>query len=496
MLDIHSHPSPTSPSPAINTSAPFACAEDPTADLDRLGNEIAELSAHIQAATYQLLVLIREFDNRGGWGTGFRSCAHWLNWRTGLDLGAAREKVRVAHALADLPVLSRAAQRGELSYSKVRALTRVATPDNEAELLAFAVSGTAAHVEALVRAWRRVDRFADMDQARRIIEHRQLSTFTDEDGMLVLRARLAPEVGAVLLKALEAAMEVLYQRSSEDEEVSWSEVPIEQRRADALELITESALAGGLDPGTVGDRYQVVVHVQQPAPEPLDDGSSVSAETSERQTDPPPSVGELDSGEYVSAETSRRLACAASRVVMTHAPDGRVLDVGRKTRAIHPSMRRALNHRDGGCRFPGCSVRHCDAHHVEHWADGGQTNLDNLLLLCRFHHRALHEGGFRVVIDSEGTRRFYTARGRPIVPAPPAPGLASEPAAELTRRHWHQGLEIDSSTGFPRWHGEPLDLNPALDGIRNLALEVPHSEPLDIDGPHAAGRSRHPTRFS
>jgi len=481
MLDFES-PSrvngfPLEPKPA----PPFIDCEDPNADLDRLGDAIAELSAHIQAATYRLLVLIREFDQRGGWGTGFRSCAHWLNWRTGLDLGAAREKVRVARALEDLPAISDAMRQGKLSYSKVRALTRVATPENEAELLEFALTGTAAHVEALVRAWRRVDRFADMDQAQRIIEHRRLSAFTDEDGMLVVRARLAPEVGAVFLKALDAAMEVLYQRSSDDEEVSWSEVPIEQRRADALELVTESALAGGLDPGTVGDRYQVVVHVQQPTLEPLTDCCNVSAETSERQTGPPLGVGELDSGEYVSAETSGRLACDGSRLVMTHAPDGRVLDGGRKTRAIHPAMRRALNHRDGSCRFPGCRVRHCDAHHVEHWADGGETNLDNLLLLCRFHHRALHEGGFRVVIDSEGTTRFYTARGRPIEPAPQPPRLASESAVELTRRNWHQGLEIDSSTGFPHWHGEPLDLNAALDGIRNLALRVPDNEPLDPD---------------
>ena len=120
-------------------------------------------------------------------------------------------------------------------------------------------------------------------------------------------------------------------------------------------------------------------------------------------------------------------------------------------------------------------MRHCDAHHVEHWADGGETNLDNLLLLCRFHHRALHEGGFRAVIDSEGNSRFYTARGRPIVPAPRPPRLASEPAVELTRRNWRQGLEIDSSTGFPRWHGEPLDLNVALDGIRKQAK----AEPVD-----------------
>ncbi len=391
---------------------PIQPPPDPFADIDRLGNEIAELSAHIQAATYQLLVLIREFDARNGWNTGFRSCAHWLNWRTGLDLGAAREKVRVARALEDLPEISEAMRQGRLSYSKVRALTRVATSENEAELLEFALSGTAAHVEKLVRAWRRVDRIEAMGEGNRQLEQRYLRAYPDEDGMLVVRARLTPEVGAVFLKALEAANEVLFKQSQEEQESDWVEMPAEQRRADALELVAESALEGGLDPGTAGDRYQVVVHVQDDA----------SAETS--CCDDPPELlaaGELENGLRVSAETSRRLACDSSRVVMRHDGEGRILDVGRKTRTIHPALRRALEHRDRGCRFPGCGLRHCDAHHVDHWADGGRTNLENLLLLCRHHHRNLHEGGFRVELAADGSSCFYTPRGARIPEAPLAP---------------------------------------------------------------------------
>jgi len=263
----------------------------PVADLDQLGDQIAELSAHIQAATYRLLVLIREFDARGGWNGGlgehgFRSCAHWLNWRTGLDLGAAREKFRVARALEDLPRISAAMQKGEISYSKVRALTRVATPENEEELLEFALTGTAAHVEKLVRAWRRVDRLEAMEDGDGQHEHRYLRAYTDEDGMVVVRARLAPEVGAIFLKALEAAAEELYQRSRECEGMDLSDIPPEQRRADALELLAESALEGGLDPGTAGDRYQVVVHVEG---------------------------GVLEDGENVPAGTSWRLGCDSSR---------------------------------------------------------------------------------------------------------------------------------------------------------------------------------------
>src|SRR2546421_6504039 len=136
-------------------------------ELDRLGDEIAELSAHLDAATARLLDLIREFDARGGWNTGFLSCAAWLSWRVGLEPGAARERVRVARALATLPRLAQALARGELSYSKVRALTRVATPDTEERLLAVGRAGTAEHVERIVRGWRRVDRLAEAQEAAR-----------------------------------------------------------------------------------------------------------------------------------------------------------------------------------------------------------------------------------------------------------------------------------------------------------------------------------------
>jgi len=167
-------------------------ALEPAAELDQLGDEIAELSAHIEAATAHLLDLIREFDARGGWNTGFRSCAAWLAWRVGLDPGAARERVRVAHALGTLPLLARALARGELSYAKVRALTRVATPETEARLLAVGRAGTAAHVERIVRGWRRVDRKAEARETARRHASRALHVYQDEDGMVVIRGRLAP----------------------------------------------------------------------------------------------------------------------------------------------------------------------------------------------------------------------------------------------------------------------------------------------------------------
>jgi len=161
-------------------------AHDRAVELDRLGDAIAELSAHLDAAAARFLDLIREFDAREGWNIGFRSCADWLSWRVGLDLGAAREKVRVARALGTLPLLAQALARGELSYAKVRALTRVATPDIEERLLAVGRAGTAEHVERIVRGWRRVDRQAEAGETARRHKSRALHVYQDEDGMVTI----------------------------------------------------------------------------------------------------------------------------------------------------------------------------------------------------------------------------------------------------------------------------------------------------------------------
>ena len=460
-------------------------------DVERLGDTIAELAARIQAATYELLVLIREFDAREGWNGGFRSCAHWLNWRTGLDLGAAREKVRVARALAELPHLSAAMQRGDLSYSKVRALTRVATPANETELLDFARCATAAHVERLIRAWRRVDRVAEAADDRRRHESRHLKTWVDDDGMLVIRGRLSPEVGAVVRCALEAAADRLHQEAKAAAEEDGPETSAGQRRADALGLVAEAALAADLDRGasTSGDRYQVVVHVDESV---LVDGED------EQDGAPGQSALEGMEGLRVSAETSRRLACDAATVVMRHGRrvgEGgedrtdrvqtgvQTLDVGRKRRTISPALRRALTTRDPECRFPGCQARHCDAHHVRHWAAGGATRLDNLVRLCRHHHRAVHEEGFRVTLDPDGTARFCRPDGRPLPAAPPAPRWGGPPLAPTLAHLEAAGITIGAETGRPHWYGERLDEVWAIDVLWKPRPEV---DPV-ADGGQSSG---------
>src|SRR5438552_5311726 len=193
------------------------------AALDRLGDDIAELSAHLEAAAARLLDLIREFDERGGWNTGFSSCAAWLSWRVGLDLGAAPERVRVAHALSALPRLADALACGELSYAKVRALTRVATPETEERLLAVGRAGTACHVERIVRGWRRVDALAEARETTRRHTSRALHVYEDEDGMVVVRGRLTPEAGAVLKQALAAAREALYGQARRTDAASSAE---------------------------------------------------------------------------------------------------------------------------------------------------------------------------------------------------------------------------------------------------------------------------------
>jgi hypothetical protein len=433
----------------------------PVAEMDRLGNEIAELSAHLDAATAHLLELIREFDARDGWNTGFRTCAHWLSWRVGLDLGAARERVRVARALGSLPRLADALAHGELSYAKVRALTRVAKQETEERLLAVGKAGTACHVERIVRGWRRVDAAAEARETTQRHKSRALHVYQDEDGMVVVRGQLTPDAGAVLMQALAAARETLYQRArgtnatDVPQDVSAGTPSLAQQQADALALLAETALHHDLDPGAAGERYQVVVHVDaEVLADPEAPGQSV-----------------LEGGTHVPAETSRRLACDASRVVMRHDADGRIVEVGARTRTIPPAIRRALHHRDRGCRFPGCGVSFGQGHHLRHWAQGGPTTLSNLAMLCRRHHRAVHEEGYQVERQSDGELRFLRPDGRPLPDVPPPPAVPDDPVRVLRARNEAAGLHLHARTACPGWLGEPLDVGWAIDVLHPRALQ-------------------------
>jgi 5-methylcytosine-specific restriction endonuclease McrA len=450
---------PTSPPDVFTVLQP---TPERTAALERLGDEIAELSAHLEAATARLLALIREFDARGGWNTGFRSCAAWLTWRVGLAPGAAREHVRVARALGTLPALAEALARGELSYAKVRALTRVATPETAARLLAVGRAGTAHHVERIVQGWRRVDRLAEAREAARQHAGRALHVYQDEDGTVVLRGRLTPEVGTLLLRALDAARETLYQKRRAGEAVlpagdPATEAPTRaQQQADALALLAETALHHELDPGAPGERYQVVVHVD----------AAVLADPGQ------PGQSVLEEGSHVPAGTSQRLACDASRVVMRHDAAGRVVEVGARTRTIPPALRRALLHRDRSCRFPGCTIRVGQGHHVQHWAQGGPTTLANLALLCRRHHRAVHEEGYRVERLPDGALQFRRPNGWVLPDVPQPAAVPADPVGALRAQHDAEGLRLHARTACPGWLGERLDAGWAISVLHPRATRA------------------------
>ena len=434
---------------------------DPEDELFLLGERCAEAYMQADALHYQAMRLLAEFDRRSGWqDTGFSSTAEWLAWRIGIRAGSARERVRTALALESLPLTSEAMRGGELSFTKVRALTRVATPENETTLLNFARAGSAANLERVVRGWKTLDRKSEVTAEQIRHRSRRFSAFVDDDGMVVVRGRLDPEVGALLMRAVEAASDVLFReeaRTSEEAGPELEETKPEQRRADAVGLLAERALAAGFGngegsapiSGTRAERYQVMLHVDadtlneagEPGLSELEDGTRVSAETSRRIACDASVVkiahvsAETSQWPLGSAETSRRVACDAGVVKIARGPHGQVVGAGRRTRTVPPTVRRALEARDRGCRFPGCGLRFTEAHHVKHWADGGESDLRNTVLLCRKHHRAVHEGGVQVCLDVKGQVVFFTPRGKALLGAPP---LAPKPLAQGPLAEGHE----------------------------------------------------------
>ena len=283
--------------------------------IDELANEICTLAGHINAANHRWLMLIAEFDRREGWSDSVtQSCAHWLNWKCGVAMGAAREKVRVARALENLPKVAAAMASGKLSYSKAREITRIAGPETEEYLLSIAEHGTAQHVEKLVRAYRRCQEAEELSREARQQQSRCVSFRWDDDGSLVMTCRLPAEAGARVMKALDIAVEQL-PRIDVPAGTSSERVPFSARRADALSLVAESFLAHGAIEAAGADRHQIVVHV---AAETLRDRSAGCCE--------------IEDGPSIAAETARRFACDASIVELVENDDGEPLNAGRKTR--------------------------------------------------------------------------------------------------------------------------------------------------------------------
>lgn len=481
------------PVPHMETQTP-----QPIATLEA---QITELAGHLNAGNHRFLVLLAEFDRRNGWSdSATQSCAHWLNWKCGIDMGAAREKVRVARALEKLPRVSAAMARGELSYSKIRAITRVGAPETEELLLSIALHGTANHIERTVRCFRRAQQAEELSREARQQAARNVSYTHDDDGSLIVKASLPAEIGALFIKALNAAVDAVdaHERaaknaaattsvsdhrgahvSAETSPIAEDPTPGERpswgaRRADALARIAESFLAHGAEALSSGDRYQAIVHVDA---QTLQEGCAGRCEH--------------EDGPALPVETARRLSCDASRVCIVEDENGEPLNVGRKTRTIAPAIRRALLSRDRGCRFPGCPNKHyVDGHHIKHWAHGGETRLSNLALLCRFHHREVHEGGVRIEALNDGALRFTLKNGRSFDSLVPArPGHEQGPHAEdVLQGNWtslfahdSSDIVIDADTATPRWRGEQMDYSIAVEALlyqssqraSNVSAETP-----------------------
>lgn len=405
--------------------------------IEGLGEWIAAMAADLEAAMCRWLELVAEFDRREGWSLkGCSSCAAWVSWRCAVGPQAAREHVRVARRLGELPLVRDAFSRGELSYSKVRAITRVEDVAQEQELVELARNATAAQLERIVRSYRSVAR-VEAD-AERVLEERFLAMEWEEDGSLRVRGRLPAEQGALLMQAVELVAEQLRADAGTGEDVSAeTPTPAGARRADALTAIADRALAGPGPGRTGGDRVQLVVHV---------DADTLTDANAHGRC-------ELDHGPAISRTTARRLACDSAVVQLTER-DGQPLAVGRKTRSIPPALRRALRARDRGCRFPGCTNhRYVDAHHIRHWADGGPTDLKNLVHLCGHHHRLLHEGGYSVRFAADGSFEVRTPAGR-LLRDQPRPRRRDACDRVLPRARagtrlqtLHDRLDLDLATG-------------------------------------------------
>lgn len=367
--------------------------------IEEIGEEIADLATRIDTVTHRLLTKLRHFDEEGGWeAQGARTAAHWLSWRTGMELGAARERVRVARALGSLPLIDEALRKGRVSFAKVRAMTRVATAATEELLLQHAEVTTAERLERICRGMRYALAIEDPEkEPERYVRH-----WTTESGLVRLQIQLPAEEGAILLKALEAART--------------EQPPVEDRaasRAEGLLVLAERYLDEKAEKSPASPRFEVTVVVDQDSLEGRGPGAAM-----------------LDDELAVPQETARRVSCDAPKVELLVDSAGNALDVGRRSRTIPPAMRRALAFRDRGCRFPSCSNRRfVDGHHVHHWSQGGETRLDNLVMLCRRHHRAVHEGGYQVAMV-EGRPIFHDPFGR-LIPEQPQTHVSAETSEDF-----------------------------------------------------------------
>jgi HNH endonuclease len=467
-------------SPPVDVAA--SAAEPARVPLERVEAQICELAGHLAAATCRFLVLLGDFDARRGWASWeMGSCAQWLSWKCQMSSGTAREHVRVARALRDLPVIRARFAAGRLSYAKVRALTRIAAPATEAGLAGLAGPMTANQLERFARAHRQVTAAGDTDARVR----RRLTWRFEEDGSLSGTFRLPPLAGAVLLKALRAACAGLAGDPpagvsaetpaaaatpaadgppADGPAASAPAVRTSSDLADGLVAVAESFLAGKVAGADDAEVYQVVVHagtgVLTGPPAPAAESAGVSAETPAGVRVPgdpaDPARCHVEDGPAISVSTAQMLTCTAALSWMRHSDAGAVLALGRRRRRPSSAIRRAARERDNGrCRFPGCESRRVDLHHIQHWVNGGRTDLDNLISLCPYHHMVVHDRGYLIAASSPGGFSFYRPDGTPLPACPALP----EPNGSIDAAH---DADITPDTIIPPWYGERLDLDHAI----------------------------------
>jgi len=444
----------------VEVDAPVDARESVAAmATEHLEAEITTLAGQLAVGECRWLLLVGEFDRREAWRAwGCASVVHWLGWQCGLDARSARERVRVARALFEFVVIRDAFVSGALSYSKVRAITRVATPENEGKLVEMARNATASQMERIVAAYRRVFDRNREDAANRACERRRVVMF-DDPSEFVVRLRTTHDDGA----AFRGAMGELVERSLRTRPLAEGETRA-QRSADVL---VEVVVAAAQEAGSAGeggrmrspaDRHLVVVTVDAAVLSGGDQGECG-----------------LDGGPGLALETVRRIACDAEVVGLVQDADGTVVGIGRASRRPPRWLRRRLHARDRGCRFPGCGERRVvSAHHVRHWTRLGPTDLENLVEVCRFHHRLVHEGGWTMTLDpATGSATFASPDGSVVTdPAsasrngsaePPDPGSA-EPPEPLEAANARRGIMITPDTVMPDYPG-PLDLGLAITAL-------------------------------
>lgn len=403
-------------------------------DIDHLGARIVQLAGRLAAATCQWLLLIADFDARDGAPRfGLPTTAHWLAHTCGLAQRTAVERVRVARALRAHPALATQMSAGRLSYSHVRAISRVGASEDEhalvSDLIEIAQHGTAAHVEAMVRGLRTVDHNESGGAAD---AGEQVSRGWGEDSRWRLSARLDPERGAVVDAAIE--------RIAAAEGITLS---------DALVRLAEfglEALADGEKPAKVRrgqERAAVVIHLDAArVPAPAD------PERSAERDDPPRPYAHVENGPGLPDRVVQRLLCSGRIRTVLRDGEGSVLDVGRSRRLVTERQYKALliRHR-GRCAYPGCTnTRDLDGHHVIPWLEGGRTDMSNLILLCEPHHNALHDGEFSIFKRAKERFGFVRADGIPL-----------HESVQLNADGDIGATDVAPHAATPRWDGQRLD---------------------------------------